>query len=316
MEEDFYKILGVSRNASAKEIQKAYRDLARKYHPDMNPDDKSAKEKFQRVQRAFDVLNNAEKRELYDRYGSSFESMGGGGPGGFHGFGGPGGFQEVDFSQLFGQRGGDPSGAFGGFEDILRQFSGGQAGPRKRRARRGRDLQHQLTVPFHTAVMGGEARLNVNRRGGKTETIAVKIPAGIEDGRKIRIRGQGEPGQTGGDAGDILITVSVAPHPHFRRRGLNLEVTLPVTLAEAALGATVDVPTPQGTIALKIPAGTSGGKRFRIKSHGVKNAAGEQGDLFAEIRIVLPPTMDDESKRLIDKFQQRNPLNPRTDLSW
>jgi DnaJ-class molecular chaperone len=321
MDEDYYKILGIARNASQAEIQKAYRDLARKYHPDLNPEDKSAKRKFQRVQQAYDVLNDADKREMYDRYGSSFESMGAGGePGGWRTYqSGPGGFEDVDFGQFFGQRAGGegPGGFDSGFAEIFRQFTRAGGGPRARsRAARGADLHHEVQIPFRTAVTGGEARLSVRRPGGKVETIAVKIPAGVDDGKKIRLRGQGQPGAAGGQAGDLLITIRVQPHPCFRRDGKHLELTVPVTLAEAALGAKIDVPTPQGTITLTVPPATSSGKRLRIKGRGVRPPSGEAGDLYAEIQIVLPDKLDERSAELIREFDQRQSQSPRTRLHW
>ena len=313
MDEDYYKTLGIQRDASQSDIQRAYRELARKYHPDMNPGDSQAKERFQRVQQAYDVLSDPEKREMYDRYGSSFQSAGGGrGPGPFaYGQGGPGGgFEEVDFSQIFGGRGSE------GFADIFKQFTGGRGSRGRARPQRGADLQHALEVPFRTAITGGEVGLALRRPGGKVETISVKIPAGMEDGKKIRLRGQGDPSTSGGKPGDILIQVHVAPHPFFKRRGNNLEVIVPVTLAEAALGARIDVPTPQGTITLTVPPGTSGGRRLRAKGLGVVPAKGEAGDLYAEIRIVLPSALDDATKEQIRDFDRRYPLNPRAELRW
>ncbi|MHB0961376.1 MAG: DnaJ C-terminal domain-containing protein [Pirellulaceae bacterium] len=315
MEEDYYKVLGVKRDASQKDIQRAYRDLARKLHPDMNPGDAKAKEKFQRVQQAYDVLNDPEKREMYDRYGSSFQSAGaGGGPRYSQQHPGAGGFDEFDFSQLFGGRGSE------GFADIFRQFSGGQTQGRRRAserpAERGGNLHHELEIPFRTAIIGGEVALHVRRPTGKTEAISVRIPAGIEDGRKIRLREQGELALGGGKPGDLLITVRVQPHPHFRRRGNDLEVMVPVTLAEAALGAKVEVPTPKGVITLTVPPGSSGGRRLRIKGHGIASEKGPTGDLFAELRIVLPKMIDEESAEQIRAFDQRYPLNPRADLQW
>ncbi len=316
MEEDYYKILSVGRDASAADIQKAYRKLARKYHPDVNPDDATAKRKFQEIQKAYEVLNDAEKREMYDRYGSSFESMGAGGPGGgtwrTHSTG-PGGQTEVDFSQFFGS--GGQGGFEGGFGDIFRQFGGGAARQARQRPRKGTDLKHQLDVPFNTAVTGGEARINVKRPDGKVESIAVKIPAGIEDGKTIRLRGQGAASPNGGPAGDILITVKAAPHPYFRRRGNNLEVDVPVTLAEAGLGGKIDVPTPKGVITLTVPPGTSSGKRLRVKGHGVQSQS-NPGDLYAEIQIVLPSEIDAEGEELIRQFDAKHKLKPRADLRW
>jgi DnaJ-class molecular chaperone len=323
MAEDYYKTLKVDRNASQEDIQKAYRKLARKYHPDMNPDDKAAKEKFQQIQQAYDVLNDTKKRRMYDQYGSGFESMGGGPGGGprpgWQPFtGGQGGYQDIDFSQIFGGQGG-AAGA-GSFEDILQQFAGGGAGgrrPRRQPTRTpGADLHHDLHIPFNTSITGGQAQLSVRRASGKVETITVKIPQGIENGKKIRLRGQGEPSSNGGPPGDLLITVYVAKHPFFGRRGNDLEVSVPITLAEAAMGAKIDVPTPKGRITLTIPPGTSSGRRLRLKGMGAPTASGSHGDLYAEMQIVLPESLDEESQAAIRQLDERYPLEPRADLKW
>ena len=317
MAEDYYKTLGIARDASQDEIQKAYRDLARKYHPDLNPEDKAAKENFQQVQMAFDVLNDANKRELYDRYGSSFEGMGGGpgGPRPTWRTTGEGGAEDVDLSQFFGERFGP--GAPGGFADIFSQFRrAGRPGARDAGPRGGRDVLHELEIPFNTAIIGGEAQLTVQRASGKVDIIAVKIPAGIEDGKKIRLRGQGEPSPTGGPAGDILIGIRVAPHPCFHRRGSNLYVNVPLTLTEAALGAKIDIPTPKGTVALTVPPNSSGGSRLRIKGHGVSAKGGSAGDLIAEIQIVLPEQLDDESREAVKRLESQYRQNPRRNLRW
>lgn len=327
MTEDYYKTLGVKRDASQAEIQKAYRDLARKHHPDLNPDDKTAKERFQQVQAAFDVLNDPGKRELYDRYGSSFEQMGAGGP---RGPGGPrpsGGWsytasspEDFDFSQFFGERfgGEDPN---GGFADIFSQFRRARsAGPQGRAqappAQRGSDVHSELSVPFQTAIAGGTVNLQLHRPDGRVETIAVKIPAGIENGKKIRLRGQGEPGPDGQSPGDLLIAVHIDEHPHFHRRGRNLYVKVPVTLAEATLGGKVDVPTPRGTVTIRIPAGTSSGTRLRVKGRGIESSGQTPGDLFAEVQIVLPKEIDEDEQKWFEKFQERHPADPRKDLRW
>ncbi|MBN1912488.1 MAG: J domain-containing protein [Pirellulales bacterium] len=322
MSEDYYRILGVRRDASADEIQNAYRDLARKYHPDLNPDDKTAKEKFQQVQQAFDVLSDQKKREMYDRYGSSFETMGAGGPrpGASWGAGGSAGGEGFDFSQFFGERyGGGEQGGGGGFADFFSQFRqpGGGRKTRPRRAARGADLHHELEIPFVTSINGGKVQISVLRHSGKTETITVNVPPGVEDGKKIRLRGQGEPGGRGGQPGDILLTIRVAHHPHFERRGQNLHVRVPVTLAEAALGAKIDVPTPKGTVALQIPPCTSSGTKLRIRGHGVAPKSGKPGDLLVEVQVILPKTLDDDTRRLIEQLSESNPQsNPRADLRW
>lgn len=291
MAEDHYETLGVPRTASAEDIRKAYRELARKYHPDLHPDDAAAKEKFKKVQTAFDVLNDQSKREMYDRYGSSFEGVGAGGPGGGWGGGrgpfpggGSGGGAEIDLESLFG--GG------GGFGD----FFGGGGGTRSRGRRRaartaGEDVTARLDIPFTLAIDGGKTDVRFDRNG-KAETISVTIPQGLPDGARMRLRGQGLPGTGGGPAGDLLLEVRVEPHPLFRRSGDTLEVTLPVSIAEAIEGAKVDVPTPWGTIALKVPAGTSGGRKLRAAGMGVRHANGAKGDLIAEVQIVLPDVAD------------------------
>jgi DnaJ-class molecular chaperone len=324
MAKDYYNTLGVSRNASQTEIQKAYRDLARKHHPDLNPDDKHSKQKFQEVQEAFDVLNDAKKREMYDRYGSSFQQGGGapgGSPGGAWTF--TGDLDDVDLSQFFGERfGGGGGSGQGGFAEMFKQF-GGAAGPagggrtrsRRRTQQQGADVEAELEIPFATAVAGGETQVSL-QRGGQAETLAIKIPPGIEDGKRIRLRGQGEPGIGGGPPGDVLLTIRVAPHPFFTRQGKNLLVKVPITLGEAVSGAKVDVPAPRGTLSLRVPPGSSSGAKLRAKGQGVAPKDEPPGDLIAELQIVLPPTIDDQSKEMLADFDRRNPMNPRATLKW
>lgn len=317
MATDYYTTLGVSRSASQDEIQKAYRKLARQYHPDKNPDDANAKKKFQEVQSAFEVLSDEEKRKRYDQFGADFESVGAG-----RGYGGGPQWRYTtssgpqtypfDINDLFGRGGGEEPGG-GGFADLFRQFGGARA-RRASRATRGNDLRHELTVPFATSVLGGEAALMVQRHDGNVESIKVKIPAGIEDGKKIRLRGQGEPGEGNGPAGDILLTIHVSPHPQFRRVGNRLEVRVPVTLTEAAQGAKVDVPTPQGTITLTVPPNTSSGKKLRVKGQGIKS--NPPGDLFAEIQIVLPENLSAADRQTLAEVSGRYPQNPRSELRW
>ncbi|MBN2023776.1 MAG: J domain-containing protein [Pirellulales bacterium] len=322
MADDYYKILGVRRDASAAEIQDAYRNLARKHHPDVNPDDKDASRKFQQIQAAFDVLSDQKKREMYDRYGASFESAGagprGGGPWSAGPGGGYGGFQGegFDFSQFFDERYGSESSGGGGFAEFLNQFRS-STGSRRGRSRRGTDLEHELTIPFVTAVTGGKTQIALTRRGGKTETITVNIPPGIEDGKKIRLRGQGEPGAGSGKPGDLLLRIRVTPHEHFERRGKNLYLKAPITLAEAALGAKIDVPTPKGAVSVRVPPATSSGTKLRLKGHGVAARDGSAGDLLVEVQIVLPRQFDDESRQMLEKIAAAQPQpNPRAKLRW
>ena len=325
MAEDHYETLGVPRTASAEDIRKAYRELARKYHPDLHPDDAAAKEKFKQVQNAFDVLNDPSKREMYDRYGSSFEGVGAGGPqGGWGGGpfgggpfgGGAGGFPgggEIDLESLFG-------GGGGGFEQIFGRAAGGRTGRGRRKAAQapGQDVQARIDIPFRLAIDGGKTDVRVDR-GGKTETITVTIPQGIPDGARMRLRGQGLPGSGGGPAGDLLLEVHIEPHPVFRRSGDTLEVTLPVTLAEAIEGAKVDVPTPWGTIALRIPPRTSGGRKLRAAGMGVRHANGSKGDLIAEVQIVLPAGGDTAAaEKLLEaaRAAEAGAAEPRAGLRW
>ncbi len=319
MADDYYQTLGLKRDASPEDIQKSYRDLARKFHPDLNPNDKTAKEKFQKVQTAFEVLNDPSKREMYDRYGSSFEAQAAGG--------GPRqqprgrnqaapGFEEIDLSDFFGERysGGDPASSFG---DIFGQFrrAGGRRGGRAKPApAAGLDVQQEIEIPFATAVKGGSIDLSL-ARNGRPETVSVKIPQGIEDGKKIRLRGQGASTEDG-QKGDLLLTIRVAPHPFFTRRGKNLEVRLPLTLGEAVQGAKVDVPTPWDVISLRVPPRTSSGAKLRIKGHGIHAADGKNGDLFAIVEIVLPDKIDDAALEVIKRLEAEYKQNPRASLRW
>ena len=314
MAEDLYQVLGVSRSADKDEIQKSYRKLARKFHPDMNPDDKSAQEKFKRIQEAYDVLSDDQKRSAYDQYGHDFENVRAGGQ--WQG----GGFDGMDMEQIFG--GGGAGGFKGGFGDFFEQILGGGGGMhgggrphRQPRHVRGGDIRHKVDIPLNTAVLGGKTEIGVSNATG-VERVSVSIPAGVETGSKMRLRGQGQPSPTGGPSGDLILELNVASHPYFTRRGRHLELKLPVTLGEAAFGAKVDVPTPGGTIELTVPAGSGDGTRLRIKGQGVRDSKGDAGDLFAVVQIKLPKHMDEQSQELLEKFESRNPLDPRESLVW
>jgi DnaJ-class molecular chaperone len=310
-ERDFYKILGVSREAADDEIRKAHRKLARKYHPDVRPDDKEAAQKFKEVQEAYSVLGDKEKRAQYDRYGAAFQSAGGGpGTGGGRTYAwstGPSGGGAVDINEIFGGEF-DFGDLFGG------GFGRGEGRASGPRPRRGQDAHLEIEIPFQVAAEGGTQALQLNR-DGKNERLNVKIPAGVETGSVIRLAGQGQPGTSGGSAGDLLLTVKVAAHPYFRREGKNLILDVPITPSEAALGAKVDVPTlSEGRVTLTIPPGTSSGTRLRLRGKGVASSDGSRGDQLVVAKIVVPRKLDDESRGLYEKLAATSPQAPRAGL--
>jgi curved DNA-binding protein len=323
---DYYDVLGVARDASADAIKKAYRAQARKYHPDVNPGDKKAEASFKEAQQAYDILSDPEKRVLYDNYGkAAFEGVSAGPRSGASEWtarqAGPGGGydQSFDFSDFFGPGAAGAAGAAEGdvggggiFEELLGRMRGGRGRQRPTGPRPGRNVEANLTIPFLTAIRGGETKFDIEREDGKRETLAVKIPPGTESGAKLRLRGQGEPGEHGGPRGDLTLHVNVEPHPYFTRDGRNLSVEVPITVPEATLGAKIEVPTLDGRKALPIPAGTSSGQKLRLRGQGVPASGNKPaGDLFLIPRIVVPKKVDEDSQRLITEFGERNPLNPR-----
>ncbi len=304
---DYYDVLGVPRSASADEIRKAYKKLARKYHPDANADTVGAEQKFAEITEANEVLGDPEKRKKYDQFGENWSRVPDGATGGnpFEGFGGhgfggggPGGFSMED---LFGGsfRGGSPF--------------GGRGGPP--RPQKGEDLRTSIAVPFVVGVEGGEHELTV-KTGGKPDRLSFRIPPGIESGKTIRLAGQGHPSPNGGPPGDVLVTVNVAPHPYFRRERFNLVVEVPITVTEATLGAKIEVPTlVDGTVILSVPEGTSSGSRLRLRGKGVLNRATEtRGDQYVVIKIVVPRDLSDEATELLRKFEEAAPQTPRDGL--
>jgi DnaJ-class molecular chaperone len=314
---DYYEVLGVPRNATADAIKKAYRALARKHHPDVNPGDKKAEATFKEAQSAYDVLSDTEKRSLYDRYGhAGLSGMAAAGAGPHPGAadwarartaGGPG-FEAFDFNDLLHSGGGEGGGIF---EDLIERMRGGRTGARQTGPRQGRNLEASLSIPFLTAALGGETHIDVNR-GHKRESLSVHIPVGIEPGAKIRLRGRGEAGEKGATPGDLVIQVEVEPHPYFTREGRNITVEAPITIGEAVLGAKIDVPGLEGMKSLTIPPGSSSGQKLRVRGQGIP-ASGDKsaGDLFVVLKIATPKGSDDESRRLIREFEERNPLRPR-----
>ncbi|WP_407320315.1 DnaJ C-terminal domain-containing protein [Isoptericola halotolerans] len=307
IEKDFYAALGVPKDADQAAIKKAYRKLARQYHPDQNPGDASAETRFKEIGEAYAVLSDTEQRQQYD----AVRSMAGGGARFNAGPGGAaGGFEDV-FSSMFG--GGARPGAGpqyqqyqsggAGFEDILgSMFGGGMGGGRPAgfggpQQRKGADVETRATLPFRAAVEGTTVELTVD---GKK--ITARIPAGVHDGQKIRLRGKGRPGQAGGPAGDLLIAVHVTEHPVFSIDGANLRMTLPVTFAEATLGTTVEVPTLSGEkVRLKVPSGTPSGRVLRVKGRGVATAK-RTGDLMVTVQVVVPQKLSKGARKALEDF--------------
>ncbi len=309
---DPYTILGVPKTASGDEIKKAYRKLAKRFHPDYNKEDPKAKEKFSEANAAYEVLGDEKKKGQFDRgeidaegKPKGFDPFGGGpGPGGARRQGAPAGDFEFNFG---GGRGG---GAGAGFDptDLFEGLFGGgrRAGPRA--APRGDDVAATATVTLEQAVLGGEARVILP--GGRT--MDVKIPVGIEDGKTIRLKGQGTPSPMGGAAGDALITIRVARHPLFRVDGRDLRVDLPITLYEAALGGKVEARTLTGAVELGVPPNSSSGRILRLRGKGLPASAGlAAGDLLVSLKIVLPDAPDSELEALMKRWRDTKPYKPR-----
>jgi molecular chaperone DnaJ len=399
---DYYEILGVKKSASAEEIRKAFRKLARKYHPDVNPGDKSAEEKFKSLSEANDVLSDPKKRKVYDQVGFYSDNIDpataeayarGGGTGGFGGGGAPGGssgggsgaqgvpfdFGGFDFSDLVDNAGrGRRTGGGGGFKDIFSGIFGGRGTPATEVGpEAGSDLEYQVNVPFWTAIRGGVMKLNITRQdvcatchgqgyiqapgtcpecngtgqitqtGGRmkfnvqcprcqgtgknistcptchgdgtvsrTEPLEVRIKAGTRDGQRIRLAGKGNAGAHGGAAGDLYVIIRIEEHPLFRRDGDDIYLTVPVSVAEAGLGAKIEVPTIDGRALLKIPPGTQPGQKLRLREKGVPSATkdGARGDEIVEIAVAVPMPRDERTKELLKELAKLNPDDPRVEL--
>lgn len=310
MGKDYYASLGVKEDASAEEIKKTFRSLAKKYHPDRNKGDAAAEAKFKELSEAYETLSDPKKREEYDmlrRYGGQ---PGQGGPNPFAG----GGAQEFDFGSFFGQ-GGPRQGGFtfrtsGGFDEsidlneILGQFFGGgspfgQARQQRPRVQKGADLHADVTVTFDEMVKGSRRRLNLSD-GRK---IDVKIPAGIEHGKKLRLSGQGQQGLYGGRNGDLIITVKVMPDQNFERKGNDVYTTATISFKDAILGAKVNVKTLTKSVTLSVPAGTQPGAKMRLKGQGLA-VGGKQGDLFVEIKVEIPKDISDKQRKLLEEWSE------------
>ena len=312
-DKDFYKILGVSKDVSEADLKKTYRKLARQFHPDSNPGDAKAEAKFKEISEANSVLSDPELRREYDQVramGTGARFSAGGRPGQ------PGGFEDV-FGGMFGQgqprqRAGFGNGG-GGFEDLLGGMFGnssggfsGFGGPTK-----GRDLTTSVTLDFVTAIKGDTVKLE--QSNGRT--ITVKIPEGVSDGQKIKLKGKGEPSQDGGQPGDLVLIVTVRKHPVFERDGLNLRVDVPVTFVEAVLGATIEVPTLGGDpVKLRVAPGTPSGRVLRVKGRGVTTPKGV-GDLLATVEVAVPSHLTGDAQAHLEAFAKAMPEeNPRAEL--
>ncbi|GAC1626259.1 MAG: molecular chaperone DnaJ [Candidatus Acidiferrum sp.] len=375
--QDYYELLGVPRKANTKDIRTAFRKLARKYHPDLNPGDKSSEEKFKQLQEAYDVLSDSKKRQMYDQYGFYSDNLPPGGPGGGAHPENAGGVN-FDFGGFdFG--GGSGSGQAGGgnFRDLFSQFfRGGQGGGREAEEEAGGDLEYQIEIDFWDAMRGGVKKLQITRldtcetchgtgaigspqtcaacggtgmiqqaagkmkfnvpctrcggtgklrtmcrtcngegRVRKTETIEVRIPAGMASGSRVRVPGKGNSGTMGAPGGDLYLRIEVKPHAFFERRGNDLYTKVPVTVSEASLGAKIEVPTIDGRALVRIPPGTNSGKTLRLKEKGVPSARnGARGDQYVEIQIVVPEPTDERVRNLMKELETVAPGDPRKDL--
>ena len=331
MTKDFYAVLGVAKDADSATIKKAYRTLAKKYHPDRNPDDAAAAKKFKEIGEAYAVLSDAKERQQYD----AIRSMAGGGArftSGTDGADGSG-FEDI-FSSMFGGGGGNvrfststSGGAEPDIDELLRQFgaAGGTGGFGGRRSRgpfgfggfgsqpepvKGPDVLTSATLSLRDAVAGTTVELTADGR-----TMNVRIPAGVRNGQKIRLRGKGRPGQAGGENGDMVITITVAKHPVYSIDGANLRMDLPVTLKEAALGATVEVPLLDGsTTRIKIKPGTSSGTVLRVRGKGIATSK-KTGDLLVTVQVAVPRRLSEDAKAALEAFDVAMEADPRADLA-
>jgi curved DNA-binding protein len=318
---DYYKILGVDKKAASDDIKKAYRKLARKYHPDTNADNPQAEEKFKEIGEAYEVLKDPQKRQRYDQLGSNWKQYANAGwPGGgqsyTYDFGGGKGFSFEDMG--------------GGFSDFFEMFFGsgadqrfssynfgqdfGGGGARTRATQKGQDMQSSMEISLREAYTGTQRSIRLQKEG-KTRTVDVKIPAGIKDGGKIRLAGEGGASPMGGPAGDLYITINAAGHNLFKRQGDDLHIEIPVTIKEAYLGGKIDVPTFDGKVDMKLPAKTQSGKTLRLKGKGMPGLRGKkQGNLYVKIKIVFPEKLNKAKKKQFEEFLQDYDENPRGKL--
>jgi DnaJ-class molecular chaperone len=337
---DYYEVLGVGRSATGDEIKTAYRKLARKFHPDLNPGDKAAEERFKELQEAYDVLSDAEKRKLYDQYGENWrvaQQGGGTPPPGWEGARARGGGAQAGGFDFSGFDFGDFGSA--GSSDIFEELFGrtGGRGARTRRTSRGRDVEAEIELSLEEAHSGVRRTLSMQAAetcrtcngtgvvkddetcptcGGtgqvpKTRTIEVNIPAGVRDGSTVRLAGQGGAGMNGAQAGDLYLHIRLRPHPVFTVRGDDLEVEMPIAPWEAVLGTRIEVPTIEGKAEMTVPAGAQSGQRMRLRGQGLNKRKGGRGDEYVRLKIVVPREPGDEERRLYEELKRVSSFNPR-----
>ncbi len=309
---DYYQVLGVSKNADPDEIKKAYRKLARKYHPDLNPGDQKAEAKFKEVNEAQEVLSDPDKRRKYDQYGQYWEQMGSASPGQS---GSTGGFNNVDV-------GGFDFSQYGNFEDFINEMLGRTAGQSSRSYRTStsgfgdaysdiptQDSEAAIALNFSEAFNGTQKHFRLGN-----ETVKVRIPAGAKTGSRLRIKGKGQLSPFSGQRGDLYLNIELQPHPLFKFQGDNLIIDLPITPEEAVLGVEITVPTPDGKVKMKVPAGVDSGQSLRLKGKGWHKPNNQRSDLMIKLKIVTPKNLSDTEKEYYQKIQQSSNSNPRTNL--
>lgn len=339
MAKDFYKILGVERTADEKEIKRAYRKLARQHHPDINPNDTSAEARFKEINEAYQVLSDKEKRELYDQLGDDYDKVPAGvsaedfkryaGGTGFSGSGNfPGG---INFEDLFSGSSTRSGGANfrvetggtnnGGVGDLFENLFGGRGdfGSRRqtRGPQRGGDVEQPINISLAESIRGTQRTLQLtirSERGEESRNVTVKIPAGVREGARVRAAGQGASGSGGGQNGDLFLRVRIEPHAFWKREGDDVSCEVPVRFDEAALGATISVPTIENSVNLKIPAGTQSGQTFRLSGRGVKQKDGKAGDQFVKVKIAVPKELSDRERQLIEELKTLRDEDVRANL--